>query len=275
MKFKNRKALAGIVVSAAVLSIGTVGFSGWIVFGSHEVNKEVESLGVNVATMTNYAMEISDPVWSGQFAPSARDVTQEHDINQVTMLDGGDAQICFGPKQGDQEGAIRAQGNNKDDLEHLTLEFTFDVTCADFDNHFDKLTVAFVFGAASSGKQTWGTTLNAAAAGNYITNPFPTDFAAVTLLTGKPTVNSGLEDVSGYTGLIKQQCVSITGDVATFKVRLAWGWGTKFSSNNPSVDARQDNATNLQSLLDDIEALNDILADGSGTVTVKVTAVGK
>ena len=275
MKFKNRKALTGIVVSAAVLSMGTVGFSAWVVFGVHTETQDIGTLGVNVATVSDYHMQISNPAWSGTFAPSDRDATVAHDATQVTMIEDSKAQICFGPRQGDQEGSIRADGNGKGDLEHLTLEFTFKVQCRDFENHFDKLDVSFVFGAASGEKQSWGDTLKEAATAGYITNPFLDDYSPVTVLQGEPTAESDLVSVSGANGLIKRQCVSISGEEAIFKVRLAWGWGATFNNDNPSVHADQNDGTNLQSLINKINGLNTILAKGDGTITVKVAAVGK
>lgn len=274
-RLKNRKALTGIIVAAATLSIGTVGFSAWMISGGTQTS-DAGTLGVNVATISDYRVKLSDPAWSNTFSPTVRDATQAHNSSHVTMLVDDEAQICFGPQQGDQTGFIRASGNGVNDLEHLTLEFTFDVECLDFANHFDKLTVGFEFGGTSAtGKQAWGTTLNEAATGNYITNPFPTDFSAVTLLNAAPSVESSLSDVSGYTGRIQKQCTEINGNVATFKVRLAWGWGSKFGGNNPSVHANQNDATNLDSLLTDINGLNTILDKGDGSITIKVTAVGK
>lgn len=278
-RVKNKKALSTIVIGAAVLSVGSVGFASWVISGG-ESSRELDSIGVNLAEVSDQRVTVDGLQWINTFRASQRTSTGAAPTGMNTLIsDSGDAQICFGPSINDTNGVIQASGTKVDDLEHLKLQFGFTVSAKDL-RYLDTLSLDFTFPTPEtipSGKKDWGSALDACAASDYIVNPWFSTKTGISICSGLPTANTVYP--SGISTPIQFTCKSVTGtagegQVASFEALVLWNWGGAFGGKNPSVRVDESGVA-FDSVYNSIVDMNSELAKGVGSMSLTVKATGR
>lgn len=259
-KFKNKKTLSAIIIAAAVLSIGSVGFASWVITGGDSTAIS-DAVGVNVATVNDKRISFvagynSAENYSGETTWDWSNVCAEgaNNNSEKTLVSDHKAYVVFGPKSGDTSGQIQVSGNGLTDIEHLKVKFTFTLeSSATFADSLSTITIT----------PTYPQGLLDLASANYIYNPSSSN-AAVTLFnaTGNASLHSWTADYQSYT-------VGSTGSftIKTYKpteegaknrmvveILASWGWGTNFSGTYPGND--DNNAATVNTIVNNLNALN-------------------
>lgn len=279
---KHKKGFSALLIGAAVLSVGTVGFSAWVITGPN-IEKESGTVGVTVAAVNDTRVSAGATSWYNQTTLAERQTAITggtwSDTAVKTIVDGSsNAIICFGPKAGDSAGLVTASGYGANDLESLYVGFTTTLSCDDFSKINLSLSLHFDFGEGTLAK------LVAGQAGTYITNPFTyttennvTTVSDVTLLTNATVSNVDDTAVTGNSNVHYILSSYSSGSVVV-TTWVKWTWGTKFSGANPSIHSHQDTATNLDTLKGWITAMNTAMNFTSSdtiTMTLVVTSTPK
>ncbi len=262
----SKKTLGAVLIGAAGLALGTVGFSAWVV-GNGSANSESSLLGVNVADVTdNLVAFTAQPAWDTSnvcVAGSSANVSSKMLVDNATTPTT--AYVVFGPESGDSTGPITASGNGVSDLEHLWVKFAFTVSWPS-DQNID-LSVTFT-GSTAIGKLTSAGSSSTNKA--YIVNPdgvesgsksLFSDWNGATAFTSATGWAVSLGSLSNANGR-KAQTVTVT---------LSWAWGATFNNVNPGQATDSNVAATLNNLKNGSNGLYDLL-NGAGNITMTVTA---
>ncbi len=251
---KNKQHIGIIVVSAAVLSMGSVGFASWIISGGD--SKSIGSIGVEVATVKDERITISNPVYTytcgaGNENDSAKTLVDT--IDSPTQ-----AYVVFGPKSDDKTGLIQAENDgNINDVEHLSVSFQFTLSSTELPTRLKTITIT----------PKYPTLLTDLASSNYIINPSAISETDVTLFTKDTNeygteitiLNSSENGNNGNNGNFKIKVTEPAKDgndiyKSTVDITANWAWGSVFSNTNPaSLDTSADT---IDSVLSNINALS-------------------
>ncbi len=262
---KNKKHIGIIVVSAAVLSMGSVGFASWIISGGD--SKSIGSIGVEVATVKDERITISNPVYTNTC------VAGNDNNSAKTLVDKTDsptkAYVVFGPKSDDNLGLIQAKNDgNNNDVEHLSVSFQFTLSSTELPTRLKTITI----------KPTYPTLLTNLANSHYIINPSATSEADVTLFT-EGTSQYGTKIAipnSSENGNFEITVTTPAKDdngiyKSTVDITANWAWGSVFVNTNPaSLDTSADT---IDSVLSNINALSSsVSAETDKNVSFIITA---
>lgn len=258
-KFKNKKTLSAIIIAAAVLSIGSVGFASWVITGGDSTAIS-DAVGVNVATVNDKRISFVAAAtaytnsnettwdWSNVCAEGATNNSEK------TLVSDHKAYVVFGPKSGDTSGQIQVSGNGLTDIEHLKVKFTFTLeSSATFADSLSTITITPTYPQGLLDVET----------ANYIHNPSSSN-DPVTLFnaTGNASSHSWTADNQSYTVgttgsfTIKTNKPTVvdTKNRMVVEILASWAWGAKFSSTYPGND--DNNAATVNTIVNNLNALN-------------------
>lgn len=270
-RIRHSKALGAGLMGAALLAVGSVGFSAWVITGG-STDQSSGAVGVEVAGVTDNRVTFAgNPTWNDTIVASSRTLGTAY--NKKTLLaeaNGTQAYICFGPSITDTTGLIQASGTGVGDLEHLKFSFSYTINCVDF----SKITTFTLQLVNSTGGNATTQLLAAQGSGSaeYIKNPACVS-SAVALATSSELSSIAQGDSFNAGGNVNNQITTVVnsyseGTSASFTTDVWWGWGTAFTGDNP---ASQDSTnSSADATIQKINSMNDILDDITGTFTAKI-----
>ncbi len=269
---KKKKPIGIIVVSAAVLSVGSVGFASWIISGGD--SESISAIGVDVATISDERITLSSPTYTNTCAPGTDNDSDKTLVYKPT--DPTTAYIVFGPKSSDTTGLIQASGNALNDVEHMSVSFSFTMSCGGSNVTLVKrLNQIYI-------TPTYPQILTDLAFSNYIYNPSSTNGGKVTLYEASTATDGNkyngnapvTNSVSGTnTGNFTISIEKATDGIATVQITANWKWGSTFGGNNPgSLDTSESQANSVISELYSMNSMVDAAIDKNVSFLVEVTA---
>lgn len=261
-RVKNKKALSTIVIGAAVLSVGSVGFASWVISGG-DASGSVDTIGVNVAGVSDQrikmgAVTYEDKCVAGTGNDSSK--TLVDDLDNTTK-----AFIVFGPKSGDNKGMIQAYGDGVNDLEHLSVKFKFTLSSELLETTLKSISIT----------PTYPAILTSFHANGYVKNPSATSGESVTLfdstVEGKGKNHSFSSDNISYTtptsgsatGLFKATFSKVADHTVTVTVLAQWQWGSVFGGVNPGDVARDSSANVVSEAVSNLENMNSDISSAA------------
>ncbi len=264
---KGKKSLGIVVASAAVISVGSVGFASWIISGGDSSTMD-KAIGVDVATISDERIKLSSATYTNTCVANGTGV--DANVSSKTLVDNKTnpttAYIVFGPYSSDTTGLIQASGTGLDDIGHLSVSFQFTMSCQSNDilaKRLKKITITPTYPTILTELATADSNGKA-----YIYNPSSTSDAKVTLYdvssaTAKYDGNSAVTGtISGTnTGNFTYTIGIATGGKATIDITANWKWGSIFNGVNPgSLDSSESQAN---SVLSEIETINSLVKDST------------
>ncbi len=255
---KKKKPIGIIVVSAAVLSVGSVGFASWIISGGD--SESVSAIGVDVATISDERITLTDFTYTDTCEAGTGNDSTKTLVDKST--DQTTAYIVFGPKSSDRTGLIQASGNGLNDVEHMSVSFSFTMSCGGSnDTLVKRLNQIYI-------TPTYPKILTVLASSDYIYNPSSTSEGKVTLYNASETTvkYSGtapvINSVSGdNTGNFTISIGEATAGVATVEITANWKWGSIFTGGNPgSLDTSESQAN---SVISQLYTMNSMVGDST------------
>ncbi len=273
---KNRNKKIGIIVAgAAALSVGSVGFASWVISGGDSA--DFKNIGVNVATISDERISLTAPSYTNICVP---DGTGDYaNVSSKTLVDKVDspttAYVVFGPDSSDTSGLIQASGTGQNDIGHLSVSFTFKMTCGDKNEilikRLSKINITPKYPAVLTSLATSG----------FIYNPSSTSDTKVELYDAADSSTTKYEGtakqtytISGTnTGNFTMVIGEATAGSADVTITANWKWGSVFSGKDPgSLD---DNQSSADSVISQIGSMNSMISnatDKNVSFTVEVTA---
>ncbi len=259
---KKKKPIGIIVVSAAVLSVGSVGFASWIISGGD--SESVSAICVNVATISDERITLTDFTYTDTCEAGTGNDSTKTLVDKST--DQTTAYIVFGPKSSDTTGLIQASGNGPNDVEHMSVSFIFTMSCGGLnDTLVRRLNQIYI-------TPTYPQILTdlASNSNNYIYNPSSTSGDRVTLYEASTAADGNKyggnapvkNSVSGTnTGNFTISIGAATNGKATVVITANWKWGSTFSGDNPgSLDTSESQAN---SVISQLYTMNSMVGDST------------
>ncbi len=266
---KNRKTIGVIVIGAAILSVGSVGFASWVISGGD--TETVSSLGVQVATIQNEQITISTPKYTNVCGCGKTENDSSKTLVDSTS-DPKTAYVVFGPKSSDNTGLIQAgfTGDGEiNDVEHLSVQFQFTLTSTNLNARLNELTIT----------PTYPQVLTDLATSNYITNPSANSGNKVTLYTSTGTDYSTEKSGTTKSGTLSNgydwniSAIDSSNTSVTVTITVNWMWGSTFGNDNPANNDADQTAVNAA--IEGINAMNNAVAaatDKNVSFLIEVTS---
>jgi len=267
----SKKTLGAVLIGAAGLALGSVGFSAWVI-GNGSSTSDAKSVGIGVSSATdNLVFFTTQPAFSNtiqkgteQKTDSSATATYYGSTKDKTAVNAGntEAYVVFGPNPL-SSGTILVDDGTAADWEHMKIEFTFTVewpSAKKLKIHVDSAGTAV-------------TPLTTAATNSYIVNP--DSFAAkdvVAAYDGTPSSMVVAGTTTGWSVSASEYSDDNTTSRKTVTVTVAmqWTWGSALggSSSDPCT-AAVDTAT-AQTFKTN---LNNLYTSLSGGKTFSLTVV--
>lgn len=244
----NKKRTGFIVLGLAALSLGTIGFSSWIISGIHgTVNKDVN-------------VKVGDVVDKRLTYELGSEPTDDFNLN-------------FDAKKGASGEVISADPSQKED-EDLTFSFSFRIyaeTAESYSSAIEGKKVYLTFSTDNSDFKT-------AVTSGYILSPIAFDdkeheetIESLATSTGETPVTytdpSGASKITRLTYSIEDYTAAGKSG-KTVKLTYSFAWGSVFKFKNP-VELKSADFSDAKTALDAIDAIDDTSLKLNVTLTVK------
>lgn len=232
MKIKRNKKIIPILVGAAFLSLGSVGFASWVI--NSEDKKANTTINVQIGEIVDASLSAA--------------ITDDSDLKNPIRFDSLHKDYCTSD--------FITNGDGK--IENLDVYFTYTITGSTALNT-GKYKVNYTFGEGAS-------TLSSAIGGTpqYIDTTCLTD-CEFTLPTEAKTVtasnNANISNVISYNNDFT---------VATIKTTIAFEWGSAFKGKNPCTITSADEFT-ADSIKSTLEAFDTAFRSASSSITLTIT----
>lgn len=232
MKIKRNKKIIPILVGAAFLSLGSVGFASWVI---NSEDKEVN---------TTINVEIGEIVDASLTAA----ITDNSDLNNPIRFDSLSKGSCTGD--------FITNGDGK--IENLDVNFTYTITGSTALNT-GKYKVNYTFGEEASA-------LSSAIGGTpqYIDTTCLTS-CEFQLPTGNETVTA-----SNNANISNEITYNSGFTVATIKATIVFKWGKAFENKNPCTITSEDGFT-AERIKSTLEAFKNAFEGASSSITLTIT----
>ena len=232
MKIKRNKKIIPILVGAAFLSLGSVGFASWVI--NSEDKEANTTINVQIGEIVDASLTAA--------------ITDNSDLNNPIRFDSLSKDSC--------KGEFITNGDGQ--IENLDVNFTYTITGSTALNT-GKYKVNYTFGEEASA-------LSSAIGGatQYIDTTcltscefqLPTEAKTVTALNNA-NISNEITYNSGFT-------------VATIKATIVFKWGSVFKHKNPCMITSADGFT-AESIKSTLDAFKTAFGGASKSITLTIT----
>ena len=296
-RIKHKKAFSALLVGAAVLSVGTVGFSAWIITGGTDAASS-GNIGVQVATVDDQRIQFKQIYdnnsrtwdWADTCTPGAA-----NSDNGKTIVSDDKAYVIFGPKYNDSTGYIQASGNGLNDLEHLSISVKFTLTftgatSANWASHFSSLKVKVEYtsslenSASASSAISHDKSVIDSLEGSYFKSPYDSLDDVVLIQTTdssaaryQATWDAPQTQTVSATkgGQFRVKTAAVSDAACEITVTASWNWGTLFAGLNPGDNANDSNQSTVSAYVSHLQTMSSAIGTLLGGLKFTFTAAGK
>ena len=250
---KSKKVVGAIVIAAAMLSVGSVGFASWVISGGD--SETLNTLGVQVASVQNEQISISTPTYTNVCGKAKAENKSDKTLVDNTTTPTT-AYIVFGPNSSDTTGLIQAGytgDGDLNDVEHLSVQFQFTLSSESLSTRLKEIFIT----------PTYPTVLTSLATSGYIKNPSETSKNRITLFTASSTDYSADQTPTVTGGDFSVKLSAINNNSITVTVTANWSWGSAFNNVNPASNDSDQSA--VDSAVAGINAIDSAITEATDT----------